>query len=82
MSSNEALNVIGLFQTTIVLIQVDSFMTMDVKRNPENRISVLEMKFGSTSSANEIRIYFFLSLSSRKLHKNYQMSGKLIHTFV
>jgi len=31
----------------------------DAKRNPENRISVLETKSGSTSSANEIRIYFF-----------------------
>ena len=46
----------------------------DVKRNLENRISVLDMKSGSTPSANEIRIYFF-PLSPGKLHKNYQMSG-------
>ena len=46
--------------------------TRDVKRNPANRISVLETKFGSTHSANEI----WISFSYRKLHKNYQMSGK------
>jgi len=31
---------------------------MNVKQNLENWISVLETKSGSTSSANEIRIYF------------------------
>jgi len=34
-------------------------MTRDVKQNPETRISVLETKSGSTSLANEIRIYLF-----------------------
>jgi|SRR6218665_1216262 len=46
----------------------------DVKRNPENWISVLETKSCSASSANEIQ---FFSFSSWKLHKNYQMSGKI-----
>jgi len=40
-------------------------------------MSVLEMKSGSTSSVNEIQIIIFLSFSSRKLHKNYQMSDKI-----
>jgi len=30
-----------------------------VKRNPENRISIVETKSGSTSLANEIQISFF-----------------------
>ena len=46
------------------------------RRNPENWISILETKSGSKTLANEIRIYFF-KLSSRKLYKNYQMSGKI-----
>jgi len=42
----------------------------------ENRISVLETKSGSTPPTNEIQIYLF-PISSRKLHKNYQISGKI-----
>src|SRR6218665_3541589 len=42
----------------------------DVKRNPENKI-----KFFIFDNRNSI--LFFLSFSSRKLHKNYQMSGKI-----
>ena len=43
-----------------VFCQVGSVSDRDVKRNTENRISVLEMKSGSTLSANEIRIYLLL----------------------
>jgi len=50
--------------------------TWDVKRKSENRISVSETKSGSTSVTNEIHIFFF-RFSSRKLHKNYHMSGKI-----
>jgi len=42
--------------------------------NPE--ISVPQPKTGSISLATGFQIYF-LSLSSRKLHKNYQMSDKI-----
>jgi len=42
----------------------------------EIQFSVLETKSGSTYLANEILIYLF-SFSSRKLHKNYHMSGKI-----
>jgi len=48
----------------------------DVKQNPENRISVLETKSGSTPLANKIRIYLF-SFSSRKVHNIYQMLGEI-----
>ena len=35
-----------------------AILIRDIKQNPENRISVLETKSGSTSSANEIEIFF------------------------
>ena len=40
-------------------IPANQMVTMDVKQNPENGISVLEMKSDSTSSENEIRVYLF-----------------------
>jgi len=41
------------------------------------QLGMLETKFGCTpSKANEIQVYFF-SFSSKKLQKNYQMSGKI-----
>ena len=47
----------------------------DVKRNPENWISVLETKSGSTPSANEIQIYLFF-------HFRQENYINLIYTFV
>jgi len=38
-------------------LSVKAPLTRDVKRNPENRILVLETKSGSRSWANEIRIF-------------------------
>src|SRR6218665_1494991 len=48
------------YMLSSVSCQVGSVSDRDVKRNTENRISVLEIKSGSTLSANEIRIYLFL----------------------
>jgi len=53
------------------------FSIRDVKRIPENWISVLETKSGFTPLANEIRIYLFFSFSSRKLHKITWCQAKL-----
>src|SRR6218665_2142303 len=53
-------------------MQGECICCRDVKRNQENKISILETKSGSIPSA----IYFF-SFSSSKLHKNYQMSGEI-----
>jgi len=45
---------------------------MDVKRNPENRIWVLE----TNQVLQQMKFKFiFLTFSSRKLCKSYQMSG-------
>ena len=49
-------------------------ITMDVEQNPENCISVVEMKSGSTYCQMK---FTFFSLSLKKLHTNYQMSGKI-----
>jgi len=55
----------------------------DVKRYPENRISVLDTKSGSTSSANKIQIYlFFFHFHQRNYIKIIKCQVKLIHTFV
>jgi len=54
----------------------------DVKRNPENRISVVETKSGSTYLANEIRIYLFCHFSRGNYIKNTKCLVKLVHTFV
>jgi len=52
----------------------------DLKRNPENRISVVGTKSGFTSLANKIQSFSF---SSMKLHKNTQMSGKInLHIYL
>jgi len=53
-------------------------MSRDVKQNAENQISVLETKSGSTSSANEIRIFYFRQGNYIKITK---CQVKLIHTF-
>src|SRR6218665_528944 len=51
-----------------------SALTRDVKRNQENQILVFrnEIRFCIFSKRNS---NLFFSSSSRKLHKNYQMSG-------
>jgi len=53
---------------------LDSVSCRDDKRNPENRISIIETKSDFTCLTNEIRIFFIFV---KKLHKNYQMSGKV-----
>src|SRR6218665_3256379 len=58
-----------------VLIYV-IFATGDVKRNSENRLSVLETKSGLHLPQTKFEL-IFLSFSSTKLHTNYQMSDKI-----
>ena len=52
-------------------------ITRNVNQNPEIRLLVLRPKTCSISLSTSFRIYFTFSVSSRKLHKNNQMSDKI-----
>ena len=63
-------------------LQYLHFSFRDAKQNLESRVSVLETKSGSTSSANKIRIYFACHFRQGIYIKIKKCEIKLIHTFV
>ena len=60
---NLTLNV-KLFYKSLV---ADCVLIRDVNRKPENRISILETKFGFAYSVNEIQIYLLKSFCLSKI---------------